>query len=240
MTGGQHGGASPTPSALLSAALELADPSADTPDVDAVAAALAEGLGCRAVAIYARDPSGAWSLAGGRDDDGVGPALTAFEAAHGEAAWAPEGQRLPDPDGPCYVLPAPPLGVVVLIEGARPLDGSARHLAARVAAGLGRATAIERRRADAETASARATRLLDASTALLYEADPATLQVTYLSGAAERVLGVGSEAFESPDAWVERVHPDDRAAALGGMNELFEQGRRRHEYRLQQADGTYR
>lgn len=79
---------------------------------------------------------------------------------------------------------------------------------------------------------------------IIYDYDAATGRVTWLGRAAlERILGCTPEALgaEGGAGWVERLHPDDRAAAVARLRECLASGRPCHaEYRMRHRDGTYR
>lgn len=75
--------------------------------------------------------------------------------------------------------------------------------------------------------------------AIVWEGDPATFRFTFVSGAAERLLGYpASRWVEDPTFWVDHMHPDDREWAVdycvkqsaAGANHEF-------EYRMIAADG---
>ncbi|MSR22180.1 MAG: hypothetical protein EXR92_01350 [Gemmatimonadetes bacterium] len=53
--------------------------------------------------------------------------------------------------------------------------------------------------------------LVDDLNAVVWEAIPATLRLTYVNAAAERVLGYPPHQWlDEPDFWVGIVHPEDR------------------------------
>ncbi len=57
--------------------------------------------------------------------------------------------------------------------------------------------------------------ILNTIHAIVWEADAATLQHTYVSTAAERILGYPCKQWrEEPDFWQNHIHPDERAATL--------------------------
>lgn len=104
---------------------------------------------------------------------------------------------------------------------------------------------ITERRVDAESMAR-----LDAHLALLLDFSPVVLYTArldgrytldYLSGAVAALTGFSVEEFlRDPDLWVERVHPEDRAAALAAVRRAAEDGQGEHEYRWRVRDGTYR
>jgi two-component system cell cycle sensor histidine kinase/response regulator CckA len=83
--------------------------------------------------------------------------------------------------------------------------------------------------------------LLESVEAIIWEADAATLRVTFVSRGAEKLLGhsrlqwVRTAAF-----WADHLHPDDRDRALACEREVLEKGKALSvEYRMQAADGQY-
>lgn len=74
---------------------------------------------------------------------------------------------------------------------------------------------------------------------IVWEGDPATFRFTFVSGAAEGVLGYpASRWIEEPSFWIDHMHPEDRAWAIdycakhtaAGVDHEF-------EYRMIAADG---
>jgi PAS domain S-box-containing protein len=59
-------------------------------------------------------------------------------------------------------------------------------------------------------------RVLEEVGAIVWEGDPQTYAFTYVSPAAERLLGYPAERWiEDPGFWVNHIHPDDREWVLG-------------------------
>jgi PAS domain S-box-containing protein len=113
----------------------------------------------------------------------------------------------------------------------------AQELAARAA------TAVEhgRQYRRAEEARTRFAGLVDGLDAIVWEADPVTLALTFVSHRAESLLGhplrqwLGDGSF-----WTRLIHPDDRDAALAALHEHAATGREcRLEYRMASADGRF-
>ena len=75
--------------------------------------------------------------------------------------------------------------------------------------------------------------------AVIWEADPETLQFTYVSRGAERLLGYTLEQWVSqPAFWIDMLHPDDRDAAVRECREAVRECRDHTlEYRVRAADG---
>jgi len=75
--------------------------------------------------------------------------------------------------------------------------------------------------------------------AIIWEADPDTLQFSFVSERAEAILGYPAEQWlKDPNFWVEHIHPDDREQALSFCRAAINEGRdHRFEYRALAADG---
>jgi two-component system, cell cycle sensor histidine kinase and response regulator CckA len=82
-------------------------------------------------------------------------------------------------------------------------------------------------------------RLIDGIGGIVWEADPDTFRLAFVSAQAERILGYPvSDWLEQPDFWTSHTHPDDverctafcRAAARDGLDHAF-------EHRMLAADG---
>lgn len=74
--------------------------------------------------------------------------------------------------------------------------------------------------------------LADAMRMIPWEADPATMRITFIGSLVEDVLGYPSSQWLSKNFWVDRLHPDDRSAALDRIN--------RNTRRLQNFDHEFR
>ena len=74
---------------------------------------------------------------------------------------------------------------------------------------------------------------------LLWEADPETLQFTYVSRGAEQMLGYSLDRWlKQPTFWSELVHPDDRDAAQAECRQALVDCRDHTlEYRMVASDG---
>ncbi len=84
--------------------------------------------------------------------------------------------------------------------------------------------------------------LVESVDAVIWEADAATLRLTFVSRGAERVLGYPQEQWvQTPDFWTDHLHPEDRSRALACEAEVLKTGQPHAvEYRLARADGQYR
>ena len=75
--------------------------------------------------------------------------------------------------------------------------------------------------------------------AIVWEADAATGQFTFVSQAAENILGYPVERWvNEPSFWVSLIHPDDRAAAVEAcLTATAGRENREFEYRAVAANG---
>lgn len=81
--------------------------------------------------------------------------------------------------------------------------------------------------------------LLDDLDAIVWEADPKTVQFSFVSQRAERLLGYSVERWLSePRFWVDLIHPDDRDRVVETCATAVEQVRdHTFDYRVVSADG---
>ena len=99
---------------------------------------------------------------------------------------------------------------------------------------------LTRTHAEAVAAQQRFRDLVNAVEGIVWEADARTLQFTFVSEQAERVLGYPVQQWlTEPAFWKDHIHPDDRAATVQAYIATAEQRRRRHdfEYRMIAAGG---
>ena len=99
----------------------------------------------------------------------------------------------------------------------------------------------ERKRAelDVEKTQRKFQQLVGSIDGIVWEVDAATFEFTYVSPQAERLLGYPlSEWFETPNAWIKYLHPEDRDAALS-FCQAETRACRAHsfQYRMIAADG---
>jgi PAS domain S-box-containing protein len=75
--------------------------------------------------------------------------------------------------------------------------------------------------------------------AIVWQANASTLQATYVSDGAERLLGYPTDQWRSQKGfWHDYVHPDDRQRVLVSMKSAVQSGRTVSlEYRMMAADG---
>ena len=76
--------------------------------------------------------------------------------------------------------------------------------------------------------------LVESVDAIVWEADPVTWRFTFVSKAAEKILGYPIEHWlQASDFWVNLIHPDDRSAAVDYCTRQIEQGdNHEFEYRV--------
>ena len=81
--------------------------------------------------------------------------------------------------------------------------------------------------------------LIQGLDAIIWEADPSTLQFSFVSDRAEAILGYPTEQWlKEPNFWAEHIHPDDREQAVSFCRTAIDEGRdHRFEYRAVAADG---
>ncbi|MCS6925393.1 MAG: PAS domain S-box protein [Candidatus Binatia bacterium] len=81
--------------------------------------------------------------------------------------------------------------------------------------------------------------LVDSIDGIVWEADAATLQFTFVSPQAERLLGYPQAQWvEEQDFWSKHLHPEDRAWAVNFcLAQIQEKRTHRFEYRMLAADG---
>jgi PAS domain S-box-containing protein len=74
---------------------------------------------------------------------------------------------------------------------------------------------------------------------LLWEADPETFEITYVSRGADHLIGSSlDQSLTRPMFWVERLHPDDRATAVAICHTAVADGHDHHlAYRILATDG---
>src|SRR5678816_1938284 len=99
---------------------------------------------------------------------------------------------------------------------------------------------LTRTHGEAVAAQQRFRDLVNAVEGIVWEADAHTLQFTFVSEQAERVLGYPVQQWLiEPSFWKDHIHQDDRAATVQGYIAMSRQQRRKHdfEYRMIAASG---
>jgi len=81
--------------------------------------------------------------------------------------------------------------------------------------------------------------LMDGTGSIVWEADPSTFQFSFVSQAAEKILGAPVRRWlEDPGFWPALIHPEDREGTLARRREAVARGEdHRCEYRAMSADG---
>ncbi len=98
----------------------------------------------------------------------------------------------------------------------------------------------QRRQAEVERLASeqRLRLLLHSANLVVWEADPQTLNFTYVSDYCERLLGYSRQTWLEPNFWIDHLHPDDRDEAIEICKHGCESGvDHRMEYRMVAADG---
>jgi len=73
---------------------------------------------------------------------------------------------------------------------------------------------------------------------IVWEADPRTIQFTYVSEDAERILGYSPEEWLQDGFWVNHIHPEDREWVIEECADATASGKHHEfEYRMIAADG---
>lgn len=83
--------------------------------------------------------------------------------------------------------------------------------------------------------------LINSVDSIVWEADPATFQFTFVSEQAERLLGYPVEQWlNEPTFWKDHLHPDDKEQAVSYCMTATAKGRSHEfEYRMVAADGRF-
>ncbi len=82
--------------------------------------------------------------------------------------------------------------------------------------------------------------LLENVNAIAWEANPETLQFTFVSPNAEKITGFpASQWLNQPNFWAKKIHPDDRNLSIPFCKVAIQQGKNIEiEYRMIKADGN--
>ncbi|MFB3916534.1 MAG: PAS domain S-box protein [Terriglobales bacterium] len=93
-------------------------------------------------------------------------------------------------------------------------------------------------RVEAEAAQRRFHDLVQDLDAIVWEVDLQSWMFTFVNKRAEQMLGYPLQRWlESPDFWLEHVHPDDRGAVVHLLRSVTRETPRHFEYRAIAADG---
>jgi diguanylate cyclase (GGDEF)-like protein/PAS domain S-box-containing protein len=144
-------------------------------------------------------------------------------------------------DSPSGQVP-PPVLAIVLLGALGFVVGSGIVLFRRL---RGSAETLERRTREVEEAASRLQVLIEHVPAAVYidMADPDVSdggRLAYMSPQIGGILGYRPEELvDDPELWPSRIHPEDRAAAIGAYEEHWRTGEPlRAEYRMVARDGT--
>src|SRR5207249_11262403 len=97
---------------------------------------------------------------------------------------------------------------------------------------------LQRTVADAVATQHRFRDLVDSVEGIVWEADATTLQFSFVSNQAERILGYPVERWVSdPTFWEDHLHPDDRESVVRLCEKSPEKRGHDLEYRMIAADG---
>jgi len=133
------------------------------------------------------------------------------------------------------------LGAITLVmaESGRTYTTADLELAEALARRAALAVDHSRLRDEVEETEHRFEALVDSLDAIVWEADPDTLQPFYVSRRAERMLGYPAEDWiKDPGFWENIVHPSDRAGVAEARRSAFSERRRYDlEYRALTQDG---
>ncbi len=83
--------------------------------------------------------------------------------------------------------------------------------------------------------------LLNASSYILYQCEAfGDFDATYISDNIEPILGYKPDEFLQKGFWASQIHPEDAPRVFKELNQLFEHGIHKHEYRFRHKDGSWR
>ena len=115
------------------------------------------------------------------------------------------------------------------------LDGHRAYLATFADVSEQRAHAAARRHSEAQLRI-----LADVTTDVIWSLDPRQQTITYSSGMSA-LFGHEAGEWSSPDGWLDKLHPGDRARVTRELTEALasEEGRWTSQYRFRRADNSY-
>ncbi len=82
--------------------------------------------------------------------------------------------------------------------------------------------------------------LLASSPVILYSLRGRDMQIEWVSGNVERILGFSRSTVMEADWWERQVHPEDRRSAVRRSTRIFSEQHNTREYRIHDADGKVR
>jgi two-component system cell cycle sensor histidine kinase/response regulator CckA len=131
------------------------------------------------------------------------------------------------------------MGAVVLASAKPDLPDKLELFSPSVRLQLGHAMALARAIHSSASSEQRFRDLVEGLDAIVWEADPGTLQFTFVSRRAEKILRYPIEQWlTETDFWINHIHPEDRAWAVAYCRKgVAEASDREFEYRMVAADG---
>ena len=131
------------------------------------------------------------------------------------------------------------MGAVVLASAKSDLPGKLEIFSPSVRLQLGHAMALARAIYFSASSEQQFRDLVEGLDAIVWEADPVTLQFTYVSRRAETILRYPVEQWlAEADFWINHIHPEDRSWAVTNRRKGVVEGMDREcEYRMVAADG---
>jgi len=147
---------------------------------------------------------------------------------------------------PCWLgvplkTPSETIGVLAVQHYEEANAYTERHVEFLASVGSQLALAIERKRAEAalRESQERYRDLVQGLDAIVWEADAATLQFSFVSQQAEAILGYPVEQWlTEPDFWINHLHPDDRERAVCSFQAATAEGKDHQiEYQFVAAHG---
>jgi len=153
------------------------------------------------------------------DEDNQFEALVSIEDLTGTpaAATAEKAPPPPAPEPPAVEVPAPPKPIVPEKTVVAPAPAPS----------------------STEPAGAEAVELLQSLDAIIWAVDVPSMNFLFVTNTAEDVLGYNPDHWLStPTFWYDRIHPDDRDAAIKSYQEAIDDGQRHScEFRSLAAGG---
>ncbi len=131
------------------------------------------------------------------------------------------------------------MGALVLLASKAGMEDKAESFTPAVCLELGHAVALARAIYLSSSSEQRFRTLVEGLDAIVWEADPASFQFTYVSRHAEKILRYPAERWlREPDFWVNHIHPEDRSWTVTYCRKGVSEGRdHEFEYRMLAADG---
>ncbi|MBK5292778.1 MAG: PAS domain S-box protein [Acidobacteriia bacterium] len=177
-------------------------------------------------------------------------ALSALKE-NGNSEWLLEAQLLPLPIADPWQDLAPYLVTIIALVVAIPLGDwfwnralrrevklHTERLALTLAEKQKEIKQREHTERQLRETSARHESLVNSVDCIVWEADAATFNFTYVSPRAERMLGYPVGEWHKPGFWLDHLHPEDRATAVKLSSEATRKGENHNfEYRMVHKEG---